>query len=56
MCTHIHIREFLFQDLCDSVTVEGHSECARTSAVENHVTKKQDLNPFDKIHPYKKRK
>ena len=51
MCTHIHIWEFLFQDFCDSVTVEGHSEGARRSAVENHLKKKQGLNPGDKIHP-----
>ena len=56
MCTHIHIREFLFQDLCDSVTVEGHSKGGRRSAIENHLNKKQGLNPGDKIHPDKKRK
>ena len=54
MCTHIHIWEFLFQDFCDSVTVEGHSEGARRSSVENHLNKKQGLNPGDKIHRDKK--
>ena len=55
MCTHIDIWEFLFQDFCDSVTVEGHSEGARRGAVENHLKKKQGLNPGDKIHPDNKR-
>ena len=55
MCTHIHIREFLLQDFRDIVTVEGHSEGARRSAVENHLNKKQGLNPGDKIHPDKKK-
>ena len=56
MCTHIHIREFLFQDFCDSVTVEGHSEGARRSAVENHLNKKQGLNPGDKKRELKMHK
>ena len=53
--THIHIREFLFQDFCDSVTVEGHSEGARRSAVENHLNRKQGLIPGIKTHPDKKK-
>ena len=55
MCTHIHIWEFLFQDFCDSVTVEGHSEGARRGAVENHLNKNQGLDPGGKTHPDNKR-
>ena len=56
MCTHIHIREFLFQDFRDIVTVEGHSEGACRSAVENHLNKKQGLNPWLKKRKLKMQK